>query len=121
LLTQTLTPRNNGYVKAEIAGLTNTLRFKHKKPLVNLPGVDKPWGKEVRGCLVAPEGYVLCGADMTSLEDTTKRHFIHPYDPEFVKEMSREDFDPHLKLAVMAGVITEDEYKFYVWYKEQHG
>lgn len=111
----------DGYVKAEIAGLTNTLRFKHKKPLVNLPGVDKPWGKEVRGCLVAPEGYVLCGADMTSLEDTTKRHFIHPYDPEFVKEMSREDFDPHLKLAVMAGVITEDQYKFYVWYKEQHG
>ena len=27
----------DGYVKAGIDGLTNTLRFKHKKPLVNLP------------------------------------------------------------------------------------
>jgi len=31
----------DGYVKAEVNGLTNTLRFKHNKPLVNLQGVDK--------------------------------------------------------------------------------
>lgn len=110
----------NGYVKAEIAGLTNTLRFKHKKPLVNLPGVDKPWGKEIRGSLIADPDTVLCGADMTSLEDTTKRHFIYPYDPEYVDEMATDDFDPHLKLLVIAGTITEDEYKFYSWYKK-HG
>lgn len=110
----------NGYVKAEIAGLTNTLRFKHKKPLVNLPGVDKPWGKEIRGALIADPDTILCGADMTSLEDTTKRHFIYPYDPDYVDEMATSDFDPHLKLLVMAGKITEDEYKFYAWYKENH-
>ena len=28
----------DGYVQAGIEGLTNTLRFKHRKPLVNLPG-----------------------------------------------------------------------------------
>lgn len=108
-----------GYVKAGISGLTNTLRFKHKKPLVNLPGVDKPWGKEIRGALIADEGTILCGADMVSLEDTTKRHFIYPYDPEYVDEMATSDFDPHLKLLVLAGRITEDEYKFYAWYKER--
>ena len=97
----------NGYVKAGIAGLTNTLRFKHKKPLVNLPGVDKPWGKEVRGCLIADEGFVLCGADMTSLEDTTKRHYMKPYDPDYVEEMAREGFDPHLDLAKHAGAVTQ--------------
>ena len=105
--------QRNGYVKAEIAGLTNTLRFKHSKPLVNLPGVDKPWGAEIRGCLTAPEGYVLCGADMTSLEDTTKRHYMHPYDPDYVAEMSQDGFDPHLDLAKHAGDITQydiDEY-----------
>ena len=105
--------QRNGYVKAEIAGLTNTLRFKHSKPLVNLPGVDKPWGAEIRGCLTAPEGYVLCGADMTSLEDTTKRHYMHPYDPDYVAEMSQDGFDPHLDLAKHAGAITQydiDEY-----------
>ena len=105
--------QRDGYVKAEIAGLTNTLRFKHSKPLVNLPGVDKPWGEEIRGCLTAPEGYVLCGADMTSLEDTTKRHYMHPYDPDYVAEMSQDGFDPHLDLAKHAGAITQydiDEY-----------
>ena len=109
----------NGYVSASINGLTNTLRFKHKKPLVNLPGVDKPWGKEIRGALIADDGMLLCGADMVSLEDTTKRHYIYPYDPEYVDEMATSDFDPHLKLLVMSGKITEDEYKFYAWYKER--
>lgn len=103
----------NGYVKAEIDGLTNTLRFKHKKPLVNLPGVDRPWGKEIRGCLIVPEGYTLCGADMTSLEDTTKRHYMQPYDPAYVFEMSQEGFDPHLDLAKHAGVITQTEIDIY--------
>ena len=37
----------DGYVQANIAGLTNTLRFKHAKPLVNLPAIDKPYGKEL--------------------------------------------------------------------------
>ena len=103
-----------GYVKAEIAGLTNTLRFKHKKPLVNLPGVDKPWGKEIRGCLVASEGKILCGADMVSLESNTKKHFIYPYDPEYVAEMSQEGFDEHLDLAVKAGYLDQDDYQFYI-------
>ena len=99
----------DGYVRAEIDGLANTLRFKHKKPLVNLPSIDKLWGKEVRSCLVAPAGYVLCGADMTSLEDTTKRHYMQPYDPDYVKEMSQDGFDPHLDLAKHAGDITQEE------------
>tara|TARA_B100001939_G_scaffold2110_1_gene1995 strand:- start:1369 stop:3216 length:1848 start_codon:yes stop_codon:yes gene_type:complete len=105
--------QENGYVKAEIDGLTNTLRFKHKKPLVNLPGVDRPWGKEIRGCLVAPEGYVLCGADMTSLEDTTKRHYMFPYDPDYVHEMSQKGFDPHLDLAKHAGAISQSDIDAY--------
>ena len=103
----------DGYVRAEIDGLTNTLRFKHKKPLVNLPGVDRPWGKEIRGCLTAPTGYVLCGADMTSLEDTTKRHYMQPYDPGYVHEMSQAGFDPHLDLAKHAGAIKQSDIDAY--------
>ena len=99
----------DGYLKAEIAGLTNTLRFKHMKPLVNLPAVDKPYGKEIRGLLTAPEGVTLCGSDMVSLEDNTKRHYMQPLDPEYVKEMSQEGFDPHLDLAKHAGVVTQDD------------
>ena len=100
---------DNGYVQATIAGFTNTLRFRHAKPLVNLPSVDKPYGKEIRGCLIAPEGYTLCGSDMTSLEDTTKRHYMKPLDPDYVAEMSKDGFDPHLDLAKHAGVITQED------------
>jgi hypothetical protein len=97
----------NGYVTASIAGFTNTLRFRHAKPLVNLPSVDKPYGKEIRGCLIAPKGYQLCGADMVSLEDTTKRHYMKDHDPKYVEQMSQEGFDPHLDLARWSGKVTQ--------------
>jgi len=99
----------DGYLVAGISGLTNTFRFKHRKPLVNLPAVDKPWGKEIRGCLIAPEGKVLVGCDMVSLEDTTKRHYMQPLDPEYVAEMQVDGFDPHLDLAKHAGAVTQDQ------------
>jgi hypothetical protein len=104
-----LDSHRDGWLKAEIAGFTNTLRFKHMKPLVNLPGVDKPYGDVIRGVLTCPEGHTLCGSDMTSLEDTTKRHYMKPLDPDYVEEMSREGFDPHLDLALFAGDITQEE------------
>lgn len=100
---------NNGYVQAQIQGLTNTLRFKHKV-IVNLPGVDKPYGSDIRGCLVAPEGFELAGSDMSSLEDNTARHYMYDHDPKYVEEMNRDDYDPHLDLAKFAGRITEHEY-----------
>lgn len=111
----------NGYLKAEIDGLTNTLRFKHRNPLVNLPGVDKPWGKEIRGSLIADEGEVLCGADMVSLEDSTRKHYVKPLDPILIEEQSQVGYDSHLKIAVEAGMITNEEYEFYKWYKESNG
>ena len=99
----------DGWLFAGIAGLTNTLRFKHRKPLVNLPAIDKPWGKELRGCLISPEGEVLVGCDMVSLEDTTKRHYMQPIDPDYVSEMQVDGFDPHLDLAKHAGAVTQDQ------------
>lgn len=103
----------DGWLVAGMAGFTNTLRLKHRG-LVNLPGVDKPWGKEIRGCLVAPKGMLLCGSDMVSLEDTTKKHYMYPYDPEYVEEMSKDGFDAHLDLAKHAGVVTQEEIDAYV-------
>ena len=104
-----LDSENEGYVCASVAGLTNTFRFRHARPCVNLPSVDRQYGKEIRECLTSPEGYVLCGADMTSLEDTTKRHYMKPLDPDYVAEMSKDGFDPHLDLAKHAGVVTQED------------
>lgn len=99
----------NGKLVASIEGLTNTLRFKHKKPLANIPSVGKPWGKEIRSCIKAPDGYLFCGSDMVSLEDTTKRHYMLPIDPDYVAEMQKPGFDPHLNLALFAGAVTQQD------------
>jgi len=99
----------DGWLAAGISGLTNTFRYKHRKPLVNLPALDKPWGADIRGCLVAPEGEVLIGCDMVSLEDTTKRHYMQPIDPDYVATMAADGFDPHLDLAKHAGAVTQDQ------------
>lgn len=107
----------HGYVQAKIQGLTNTLRFKHAV-VVNLPGVDKPYGEDMRGVLIAPDGYELCGSDCSSLENRTGHHYMWKYDPEYVKEQLAEDYDPHLKMAVVAGMVTEEEVEFYKWFKE---
>ena len=98
----------NGKLQARIQGLTNTFRFKHVSPLVNLPAVDKPYGAEIRGLLTSPEGHTLAGADMVSLEDTTKRHYMTPYDPEYCAEMAKDGWDSHLDLAKFAGAITQE-------------
>jgi hypothetical protein len=99
-----------GLMRAEIAGFTNTLRFRHKKPIANLPGVDKPYGKEIRGAIVAPnEDYLFCGSDMSSLEDTTKQHYMYFYDPDYVTQMRVPGFDPHLDIAVLSNMLTPVE------------
>lgn len=109
-----------GYVQAQIQGLTNTLRFKHRV-VVNLPSVKKPYGDIVRGVLIAPEGYELCGSDMSSLEDRTKQHYMWKFDPDYVREMQTEDFDPHLALAEFAGALTPEQVKAHKEKVEDHG
>ena len=98
----------DGFVTASIQGLTNTLRFKHRV-CVNLPSARKPYGLEIRGLLTARKGMELVGSDMCSLEDRVKQHYMWEYDPEYVKEMSKPDFDPHLDLAVSAKALSEDQ------------
>ena len=97
-----------GKLVATVNGLTNTLRFKHMG-LVNLPKSHLQYSKNIRGSLVAPEGYELCGSDMSSLEDRTKQHYIYPYDPDYVNSMLAEDFDPHLDIAELAGMLTTSQ------------
>jgi hypothetical protein len=105
---------DDGFLRAKIAGLTNTLRFKHSE-IVNLPKVDAAYGEEVRGCLIARDGYELCGSDMSSLEDRTKQHYMWKYDPDYVREMMTDDFDPHLDIAVIAKLMTKVDAD---WYKK---
>lgn len=107
----------DGFLKATMLGFTNTLRLKHRV-IVNLPGVYKPYGKQVRGSLIARDGNILCGSDMSSLEDNTKKHYMYPYDPDYVNEMSSPTFDPHLDLAKFAKKVAQEDIDFYVEFKK---
>ena len=135
------TDEDTGYTVASMNGFTNTLRLKHSRPIANLPGVtggikkgiekglsieesvsnNLRDGQLIRECIIAPEGYELCGSDISSLEDNTKRHFMWDYDPDYVTEQMVEGFDPHLDLALRAGAITEEEVELHKLYSETEG
>lgn len=98
----------NGYLTARCGGLTNTLRLKHRE-LVNLPSIRVQYGKELRGLLEVEDGYELLGSDLSSLEDRCKHHYQWLYDPEYVKKQMRDDYDPHLEVCLMGGLLTAQQ------------
>lgn len=109
----------NGYAVAFAHGFTKTLRLKHAKPFVNLPKPTSPYGDLVRGVMIAPEGSILVGSDVSSLEDKMKQISIYPYDPEYVEDMNRPGYDAHLDIGVRSGMISQDESDFFRWYKKK--
>ena len=103
---------DDGSIYSDLHGITNTLRIRHKT-LVNLVGVDKPYGKYIRPTIIAPEGSYLCGADLSSLENLIKLHFIKPIDPAFVDKVLTDDYDAHIDLALANNAITVEEAELY--------
>jgi len=103
-----LRDQEDGWVKARISGFTNTLRVKHTE-VVNLPKPEKLYAAPIRGALIADEGFELCGSDMKSLEDRIKMHYIYPLDPKYVESMSTDDWDPHLEIGKLAGMLTQKQ------------
>ena len=108
-----------GYLNSYAHGFTRTLRLTHSKPLANLPKVGVFFGEEIRGCLTTPDfdsddpEYMMVGADIKSLEDSTKQHYIWDYDKKYVEDMQVPGFDPHLDIGVLAGLLTEEESQFF--------
>ncbi len=107
------------YIYSIAHGFTNTLRIMHSQPIVNLPGIEKSYGTEIRSCLIVPdESYTMCGFDVSGLEDNTKQHYIYFFDPTYVKEMRVPGFDPHLDIALLAGLVTQEEVDYYKWFEK---
>lgn len=107
-----------GELTARMQGLTNTMRVQHRE-CVNLPSLRVKYGKELRGLLMARPGKILLGSDLSSLEDRLKHHFQWKLDPEYVKSQMTKGFDPHLTIAVIAGLLSQEDSDWYVWYKGQ--
>jgi len=108
--------REDGYITARVGGLTNTIRLKHRN-LVNLPSVSAPYGEYVRSVLSCEDDEVFVGSDLSSLENYTRTHFIAPFQPEAIDILSDKEYDSHTQLAIFAGMMTENEEKFFKWFK----
>lgn len=106
------------FCEAGANGFTNTLRLKHRKPFVNLPSSRVVYGEQVRSCIIARNGMLLAGADLSSLENRIKFNLQLPYDREYVFSQMSDDFDPHLAIAQGGGLLTEQEVWFYKIVKE---
>ena len=87
--------------------------------IANLPKVGVFFGEEIRGCLTTPDfdsddpEYMMVGADISSLEDSTKQHYIWNYDKKYVEDMQVPGFDPHLDIGELAGLLTAEEVQFF--------
>ena len=46
---------------------------------------------------------------MASLESTTQDHYMSFFDPEYVQQKRVKGFDPHLDIAVLAGMLTYEQ------------
>ncbi len=88
---------------------TNTLRVRHKKPLVNLPKPKARFGRHIRECLTAPEGKVIIGIDVVSLENYCRTNSIAHLDPGSITELLDESFDTHIALAEFAKLLSKEE------------
>jgi len=104
----------NNTVVASIGGFTNSLRMQHRKPIVNLPKVGTYLGEEIRSLITIPnDNYLICGSDVHSLEDSTKQHYMYFFDSEYVKQMRVPGFDPHLDIALLSGLMSEEEVELF--------
>jgi hypothetical protein len=111
----------NGYIPASAAGFAKSWRLKHRKPFVNLPKPSAQYGEYVRSVMIAPEGYVFIGSDLSSLEDKCKQISIYSYDKEYVDQMNMKGFDAHLDIAIRANLMDQDTIDFYRWFKKREG
>lgn len=108
----------DNYIEASASAFTNTLRLKHRKPAVNLPSIRVDWGEECRSCMIARDGMILGGSDLSSLENTIKFNLQMPFDKAYVMSQMSEDFDPHLDIALEGGLVTQAEVDFFKIAKE---
>lgn len=108
----------DNYIEASASAFTNTLRLKHRKPAVNIPSVRVDYGVECRSCMIARDGKILGGSDLSSLENTIKFNLQMPYDKPYVMSQMSEDFDPHLDIACEGGLVSQSEVDFYKIKKE---
>ena len=89
-----------------------TGRMTHYEPnMAQVTSGTKVYGKEMRACWVAPEGYSIVGCDASGLELRMLAHYMG--DDEYTKEVL--DGDVHTANQQAAGLPTRDAAKTFIY------
>ena len=87
----------------------------HRSPnLGQVPSAGSPYGKECRSLFGPPEGWVLCGTDLSGIEVRCLASYLHPYDNgEYAKQILEGDIHTYNQKA--AGLETRNQAKTWLY------
>ena len=90
-------------------------RCSHQAPnLGQVPASRSPYGKECRELFSAPEGWVMCGSDLSGIELRALSHYLFQYDGgEYAKQILEGDIHTFNQKA--AGLATRDQAKTWIY------
>ena len=100
-----------------ISGGTISGRAAARSPnLQQVPGQQSPYGIECRELFTVPDGWVLCGADLSGLELRALAHFIASYPEDGGKYATQiMESDIHAYNQKAAGLETRTQAKTFIY------
>jgi DNA polymerase I len=108
--------RRDDRISAGVTGMTPTVRLKHAG-IVNIPGEDAIFGKEMREVFIAKPGYKIVGCDAKSCQLRLLCH--HMDDPEYTRsviEGKKEDgTDSHTLTMKATGIKVRTVAKNFIY------
>lgn len=87
---------------------TTSSRAAHQNPnLGQVPSTGSEYGRECRELFTVPEGWWLCGSDLSGIEVRCLASYLHPYDGgEYAQQILEGDIHSYNQRA--AGLATRD-------------
>ena len=94
---------------------TTSSRAAHQNPnLGQVPSTGSEYGKECRELFTVPDGWWLCGSDLSGIEVRCLAHYLDPYDKgEYAKQIL--DGDIHTYNQNAAGLETRSQAKTWLY------
>lgn len=108
--------REDGRLPQVISGICTTGRLKHKN-IVNVPNADSFFGKWMRKCFIAKEGFKIVGTDSAScqLRMLAARMGDAFYQDAIVNGRKEDGTDVHTVNMVAAGLDTKAQAKTFIY------
>lgn len=96
-----------------ISGSTISGRASHRGPnLAQVPSVGAPYGKECRSLFGVPDGWYLCGSDLSGLELRCLAHYLDD-GGEYARQILEGDIHTYNQKA--AGLATRNQAKTFIY------